>query len=143
MLVYLKLFWEIFSFSFTRMSRVVLQNSLDKEFHKILLNSNEQIIMCYDNQFKSFLITNMRIISIQKLKVTSEYNLVSKIFSIPLNQVGTTEMFGLKFFNISVLRITTAPGFKFYWFFKKDVSMEEISKTIIKVADNVQGISKI
>lgn len=140
--IYFRLFWEIFSFPFTKMEAIVLKDSVNKEFHQILLNSNEIIVSCYDNPFKSFLITNMRIISIQKLKVTTDFNLVSKIFSIPLNQVGTTEMFGLRFPNVHVLRITTAPGFKFYWFFKKTVSMEELSKTIIQVSDNVQGISK-
>ncbi|MDX8336179.1 hypothetical protein [Candidatus Cetobacterium colombiensis] len=140
--VYFRLLWEVLTFPFTKMSRIILEDSINKEYHRLLLNSNEEIITCYDNHFKSFLITNMRIISIQKLKVTSEFNLVSKIFSIPLNQVGTTEMFGLKFFHINVLRITTAPGFKFYWFFKKSVSMEELSKTIIRVSDDVQGVSK-
>lgn len=139
---YFMLIWEIFSFPFTRMEEIILKDSINQEFHKMLLNPDEIIVSCYDNPFKSFLITNMRLISIQKLKVTTDFNLVSKIFSIPLNQVGTTEMFRLRFPNVHVLRITTAPGFKFYWFFKKTVSMEELSKAIIKVADDVQGISK-
>lgn len=143
MTTYFRLFWEIFNFSFTKMSKITLEASLNNEFHKMILNSNEKINICYDSYFRSFLITNMRIVSIQKIKVTSELNLISKIFSIPLNQVGTTEIFRLRFFNIRVLRITTAPGFKFYWFFKKNVSIEELSKIMIEVVDDVQGISRI
>lgn len=142
MQVYLMLFWEIFSFPFTRMEEIDPKDFMNKDFHKKLLNPNENIIKCYDNQFKSFLITNMRIIGIQKIKVNTDFNLVSKIFSIPLNQVGTTIMFRLKFPHVHVLRITTAPGFKFYWFFKKTVSLEELSKTIIQLADEVQGSAK-
>ena len=139
---YFSLLWEIISFPFTRMEAVILKDSMNKEFHQILLSPNEVIINCYDNPFRSFLITNMRIISIQKFKITTDMNFVSKIFSIPLNQIGTTEMFRLRFPNIHVLRITSAPGFKFYWFFKKTVSMETLSKSIIKVSDAVQGFSK-
>lgn len=139
---YFRLLWEIFSFPFTRMKSIVLKDTVNKEFHQNLLNPDEVIISCYDNIFKSFLITNMRIVSIQKFRVATNVNLASKIFSIPLNQVGTVEMFALRFFDVHVLRITSAPGFKFYWFFKKTVSMLELVKIIVKVADDVQGISK-
>lgn len=63
---YFSLLWEIISFPFTRMEAVILKDSINKEFHQILLSPNEVIINCYDNPFRSFLITNMRIISIQK-----------------------------------------------------------------------------
>ena len=131
--------WEIFSFPFTRMVEIDPKDFLDEVYHERLLIKDEKIMKCYDNRFKSFLITNMRLIGIQKFRVIKNNDIISKILSIPLPQIGTTEMFKFNLLRISVLRITTAPGFKFYWFFKRTERMEEITKTIVELTDLSQG----
>lgn len=136
---YIKFIYELILFPLTRMEEVDPKEYLKHTFFTSLFSEKEIIIKAYDNPFRSFLVTNMRLVGIQKLKVTTSTDLVAKIFCLPINQVGTLITYRLRFPYVNVIRLTTGPGFRFYWFFKRSVSLEELSRVINTAVSKVQG----
>ncbi|MGL4909825.1 MAG: hypothetical protein ACRCZR_05250 [Cetobacterium sp.] len=123
----------------SKMSKVNVEAFLKNPDNYGIIYSNEKVYSVYDNKINSFLITNTRIISIFKLK-----NRI-KIFSVPLFQLGTLDTFSFKFLKLNAICITSSPGYNFYWFFRYEVSMEDLSNEISKVVADVQidGGSKL
>lgn len=136
---YIKFLFELMLFPFTKMEEIDPDEYMNHTFFGKLFSENEVILKAYNNPFRAFLITNMRIIGIKKLKITTSSNLFAKIFSLPLNQVGNIITYRLHFPPVNVIRLTTGPGFRFYWFFKRDVDLEELSKIVNGTVSNVQG----
>ncbi|MGL4989216.1 MAG: hypothetical protein ACRC5F_08265 [Cetobacterium sp.] len=123
----------------SKMSKVNVEAFLKNPDNYGIVYPNEKVYSAYDNKINSFLITNTRIISIFKLK-----NRI-KIFSIPLFQLGTLDTFSFKLLKLNAICITSSPGYNFYWFFKYEVSMEDLSNEMSKVVADVQinGGSKL
>ncbi|MGL4642122.1 MAG: hypothetical protein ACRCVB_03475 [Cetobacterium sp.] len=123
----------------SKMKKVNTINFLRNPDNKDIIYPNETLYTAYDNKINSFLITNTRLISVFKLR-----NRI-KIFSIPLFQLGTLDTFSFKLFKLKAICITSSPGYNFYWFFRYEVSMEELSNEISKVVADVQisGGSKL
>ena len=140
---YLKFLFELALFPFTRMKEVTPDEYMSHTLFGKLFSEDEVILKSYNNPFRAFLVTNMRIIGIKKLKVTNSSNLFAKIFSLPLNQVGTIITYRLHFPQVNVIRLTTGPGFRFYWFFKREVSLEDLSRDVNSAVSGVQGYYNI
>lgn len=132
------MFWFLF-IPLVKMEKVDSRQFLENPKNKDIIYLDETLYSVYDNSFNSFLITNTRIVSVFKLR-----NRVN-IFSVPLFQLGTLSTYSFKTLNFKMICITSSPGFNFYWFFKYDVSMENLSNEISKVVADVQisGGSKL
>lgn len=140
----MKLILALILIPLSRMKKVDVESFLTTLMHKNLFYPEEKIYSAYDNFINSFLVTNTRIIGILKLKVKGEYRVI-KIFSVPLFQLGTLGTYHFRSLKTNAICITSSPGFNFYWFFKVDVSMENLSNEISKVVADVQisGGSKL
>ncbi|MGL4403492.1 MAG: hypothetical protein ACRCTS_07220 [Fusobacteriaceae bacterium] len=110
-----------------------------------LIYTHEKLYSVYDNAINSFLITNTRIIGVFKLKLKNGEIKIIKIFSIPLFQLGTIDIYRFKSLKINIICLTSSPGYNFYWFFHHEVSMEDLSNELSLVTADVQisGGSKL
>lgn len=132
------MFWFLF-IPLLKMMPTDTKEFLKNPKNKDIIYPDETLYSAYDNSFNSFLITNTRIISVFKLR-----NRIN-IFSVPLFQLGTLCTYSFKPLNLKMICITSSPGYNFYWFFKYDVNMENLSNEISKVVADVQisGGSKL
>ncbi|MGL4253432.1 MAG: hypothetical protein ACRCR2_05230 [Fusobacteriaceae bacterium] len=127
------------------MKKVDLEIFMQEDRNRRLIYSHEKLYSVYDNAINSFLITNTRIIGVFKLKLRSGEIKIIKIFSIPLFQLGTMDIYRFKTLKINIICLTSSPGYNFYWFFHQDVSMEDLSNEISLVVADIQisGGSKL
>lgn len=134
----LNLILTFFLIPFFKMKKADPELFMETETNRGLIYSHEKLYSVYDNAINSFLITNTRIIGVFKLKLKSGEIKIVKIFSIPLFQLGTMDIYRFKKLKISVICLTSSPGYNFYWFFHQDVSMEDLSNEISLVVADVQ-----
>ena len=132
------MFWFLF-IPLVKMEKVDPIEFLKNPKNNDIIYLDETLYSVYDNSFNSFLITNTRIVSVFKLR-----NRIN-IFSVPLFQLGTLCTYSFKSLNLKMICITSSPGYNFYWFFKYDINMENLSNEISKVVADVQisGGSKL
>lgn len=141
----LNLIFMFFLIPFLRMKKVNSKNFIKEAKDSNLIYSNEKLYSVYENSINSFLITNTRIIGVFKLKFKNDEVKILKIFSIPLFQLGTMDIYSFKMLKINIICLTSSPGYNFYWFFDYSVSMKELSNDISLVVADVQigGGSKL
>ncbi|MGL5089188.1 MAG: hypothetical protein ACRC6Z_07070 [Cetobacterium sp.] len=134
-----------FLIPFLKMKKVDSKIFMKENKNSELIYSHEKLYSVYENSINSFLITNTRIIGVFKLKFRSDEIKIIKIFSIPLFQLGTMDIYSLKILKINIICLTSSPGYNFYWFFDHSVSMKELSNKISLVVADVQisGGSKL
>lgn len=139
----LKVLFLFLIFPLFRMDNIGTEEFLKNNKGREFLDRGERLLKAYDNPYCSFLVTNVRIIGIGRLRLKNGKELFSDIFTVPIFQIGTFRVFSFTHPPFNAVNITSSPGFKFYWFFKKSVDMDELSNIISRVAADVQGSSTI
>ena len=115
---------DLILFPLTRMEEKSLSDLLAYKYDARLLHKDEKIIKVYGNYFINLVLTNRKMTVSRQ--INSTHNVLNEVFAMPYTQIGTYEVYRMRFIGSKILKIVSAPGLTRYWFFSGDADVIEL-----------------